>query len=134
MSAKKLLVLAAILVVAVSGLYAAGPQSTERQMTRDKFGSPIDGKQVEKFTLTNTKGMQAVLTNYGATLVSLKAPDRKGKFADVILGYDSVEGYANGTAFLGAVVGRYGNRIAKGKFSLEGKQYTLATSNGRELQ
>jgi len=129
MSAKKLLGLTAILVVAVSSLYAAGPQSTERQMTRDKFGSPINGKQVEKFTLTNTKGMQVVLTNYGATLVSLRAPDRKGKFADVVLGYDNVEGYANGTAFLGAIVGRYGNRIAKGKFSLEGKQYTLAINN-----
>jgi aldose 1-epimerase len=74
--------------------------------------------------------MEAAITNFGADLVSLKAPDRQGKLADVVLGYDQASGYENGKAYFGGTIGRYGNRIAKGKFTLNGTTYTLATNDG----
>jgi len=89
-----------------------------------------DGKPVYLYVLKNRNGVEAKFTNYGATLVSLLVPDRTGKFADIVLGYDDVNGYANGTAYLGATIGRYGNRIAKARFSLNGKMYTLAKNDG----
>ena len=73
--------------------------------------------------------MQAAITNYGATLISLKVPDRQGKLADVVLGFDTLKGYLGEHPYFGATVGRYGNRIAQGKFTLDGKQYTLAQND-----
>lgn len=90
----------------------------------------VDGKPVSLYVLRNRNGVEARLTNYGATLVSLMVPDRAGKFSDIVLGYDDANGYANGTAYLGATVGRYGNRIGKARFSLNGKTYTLAKNDG----
>ncbi|MCP5538510.1 MAG: galactose mutarotase [Akkermansiaceae bacterium] len=89
----------------------------------------IDGQEVKIYTLTNTKGMKARISEYGAILVSLEVPDKDGKPADVTLGYDTLEGWQSNTSYLGSTVGRYGNRIAHGKFSLDGKDYTLATNN-----
>lgn len=89
-----------------------------------------DDKEVSLYTLTNRKGLVLKLTNYGATIVSLETPDRSGKLAKINLGFDSVEAYENHTAFFGCTVGRYGNRIAGGKFTLDGKEYTLVTNNG----
>jgi aldose 1-epimerase len=94
------------------------------EVTRRAYGN-MDGAAIELFTLSNAAGMQAAITNYGATLVSLTAPDRNGKFADVVLGMDDLAGYRKQTAFLGALIGRYGNRIAHGGFKLEGKEYHL---------
>jgi aldose 1-epimerase len=74
--------------------------------------------------------MQVAITNFGATVVALKVPDRAGKAADVVLGFDTLEGYENGTAYFGATVGRYGNRIGGGQFSIDGKTYTLPKNNG----
>ena len=85
---------------------------------------------MDLFTLKNAKGMEVVITNYGAIVVSLKTPDRNGKMADVVLGFDSLDGYLGDNPYFGAIVGRYGNRIAKGRFTLNGKQYQLATNNG----
>lgn len=85
---------------------------------------------VDLYTLTNVNGLEARIMTYGATVVSLKVPDRRGKLADVVLGYESLEGYLKNSPFFGAIVGRYGNRIGKGRFSLNGKQYTLAKNNG----
>lgn len=96
---------------------------------KENFGV-ADGKKVEIYTLTNSKGVEARITTYGAALVSLKVPDNKGALADVVLGYDTVDGYVSDTAYFGATIGRYGNRIAKGKFTLDGKVYSLATNNG----
>jgi aldose 1-epimerase len=94
------------------------------------FGKLADGKEIYAYTLKNPNGMVAKIINYGATVVTLSAPDKNGKFADVVLGYDNLDGYVKGTTFFGAIVGRYGNRIAKGKFTLDGKEYKLATNNG----
>ncbi len=89
-----------------------------------------DGKAVELYWLTNRNGMEASIMTYGGIVVSLTAPDRDGRYADVVLGFDRLEDYLAGHPYFGALVGRYGNRIAKGKFTLDGKQYTLAVNNG----
>lgn len=107
--------------------------TSKASMTLDKnnFGTTIDGKQTGLYTLKNHKGMEANITNYGGRLVSLWVPDRNGKMTDVVVGFKSVQDYVNSTEpYFGATIGRYGNRIAKGKFSLDGKQYTLFTNNG----
>ena len=91
-----------------------------------------DFDSIQQYTLQNANGMVVKITNYGATITSIVVPDRDGVMADVALGYDSADSYVNAIAreYFGAVVGRYGNRIAKGKFSIDGKEYTLATNNG----
>lgn len=94
------------------------------------FGKLPDGTPIHLYVLTNKNGMQAAITNFGARLVSLKVPDRKGKLADVVLGYSSVAGYLKDTAYFGAIVGRYANRIAKGRFKLNGVTYHLPINNG----
>jgi aldose 1-epimerase len=94
------------------------------------FGKLPDGREAKIYTLVNTKGNIAKVTDYGAKLVSLEVPDREGKLANVILGYDSLVGYINGDPYFGATVGRYANRIAKGKFTIDGKEYSLALNNG----
>jgi aldose 1-epimerase len=97
---------------------------------KEPFGQTTDGQEVFLYTLTSSKGFRARITNFGATLVSLHVPDRDGSLGDVVLGFDTLEGYIHQTAYLGSTVGRYGNRIAKGKFTLDGTEYTLATNNG----
>jgi aldose 1-epimerase len=94
------------------------------------FGKMPDGTEVMLYTLRNRQGFEAQITNYGAILVSLKTPDRSGKLADVVLGYDDLDGYLHGRGYFGATIGRYGNRIAKGAFNLNGETYHLATNNG----
>ena len=91
-----------------------------------------DGKPIEMVTLKNSHGMEVQAITYGAIITSIKVPDRAGKVADVVLGFDSPEQYWADPPppYFGAVVGRYGNRIAKGRFTLDGKTYTLATNNG----
>jgi aldose 1-epimerase len=81
-------------------------------------------------TLTNKNGMMATITPYGGKIISLMVPDRNGNLGDVVLGYDTAERYVNGNPYFGALIGRYGNRIAKGKFTLEGTEYQLKTNNG----
>ena len=98
--------------------------------TRAPFGAMPDGTAVEIFTLTNVNGLELRAINYGAIIVSLKVPDRSGQFADIVNGHDALDGYLTRSRFFGAVVGRYGNRIAKGKFTLDGTEYTLAVNNG----
>lgn len=103
---------------------------SQSKQTKEAFGQTADGQKVDLYTLTNTKGMEAKITTYGATLVSLKVPDRKNQFNDVVLGLSTLDEYFKGTAYLGAIVGRYGNRIAKGRFTLDGVEYKLAVNNG----
>jgi aldose 1-epimerase len=94
------------------------------------FGKTSEGTEVQLYVLKNKRGLEAAITNYGAILVSLKTPDRDGKLADVVMGYDDVAGYENGKAYFGGTIGRYGNRIGKGQFNLNGTTYHLATNNG----
>src|SRR6476660_4777123 len=100
--------------------------SAKPRVTKADFGKTKDGEAVEIYTLTNTGGSEAKIITYGGAVVSLKVPDKQGKFGDVVLGFDSIADYEKHTAFFGALIGRYGNRIAKGRFTLDGRQYTLA--------
>lgn len=96
---------------------------------KSSFGSLPDGSAVDLFTLRNTQGMTVKISNFGGTIVSWTAPDKAGKYEDIVLGCDSLAGYLRGTPYFGAIIGRYGNRIAKGKFALDGTAYSLATNN-----
>ncbi len=94
------------------------------------YGKLPDGREVYQFTLKNKAGATMKVINYGAIVTSMTVPDRSGKYEDVILGYDSLDAYIKDNTFFGSVVGRYGNRIGKGKFKLEGKEYQLALNDG----
>ena len=94
------------------------------------FGTLEDGRQVHVYTLTNRAGVEVRIINYGGIVLSLKVPDRNGIMGDVVLGYDSLDGYADNSPYFGCLVGRFGNRIAGGTFFLNGKTYTLAANNG----
>lgn len=96
---------------------------------KSSFGKTKDGVALDLYTLKNEAGMTVAITNFGGTIVTWTAPDRNGKYEDITLGCDSIGGYEKGVPYFGAIIGRYGNRIAKGKFNLEGKTYTLATNN-----
>jgi aldose 1-epimerase len=102
----------------------------EHKVQVSEFGKTSDGVSVSRYVLTNEQGVEAVVISYGATLVSLKVPDRAGKSADVVLGYDTVEGYEQGKSYFGGTIGRYGNRIARGEFTLGGTTFHLPKNDG----
>ena len=116
------------------GLFSCSKSSKEQKMistiSKEVFGKLPDGQTADLYTLTNGNGMTVNITNYGGIITKITAPDKKGAFADVVLGFDSLAPYVSGHPFFGALVGRYGNRIAKGKFKLSGKEYNLAINNG----
>ena len=103
---------------------------SQPRISKAPFGKTKDGKSVEIYTLTNSRGSEATIITYGGAVVSLKVPDKQGKLGDVVLGFDSIADYEKHTAFFGALIGRYGNRIARGKFTLDKREYSLATNNG----
>jgi len=94
------------------------------------WGSDAPGEPAQLFILRNAHGVEVQLTNYGGIITSIKTPDRAGRFADIVLGYDSLAGYLRASPYFGAIVGRYANRIARGRFTLDGTTYTLAVNNG----
>ena len=118
---------AAVIAVLVAGC-AAGRM--EVAMAGKPFGKSPEGKTIELFTLKNDKGMEVTIMDWGATIVSIHVPDAAGHFDDVVLGFDNVEGYLHHTAFFGAVVGRYGNRIGGSKFTLDGHEYHVTANEG----
>ena len=123
-----LFALAAAMVL--GSLLSGEANSVAKSIKKTVFGKTTDGKEIELYVLTNKNGLEATVTNFGGDLVALKVPDRGGKLGDVVLGYDSLDGYRNDKNFFGGTIGRYGNRIAKGKFVLDGVTYTLARNNG----
>ena len=105
--------------------------ASAQTVTRESYGQTSAGEYVYLYTLQNTHGLEAKITNYGGILVSLKVPDRNGKFDDVVLGFNDLESYlTKNDPYMGALIGRYGNRIAKGRFTLNGVEYKLAVNNG----
>ena len=108
---------------------AGSGETAAAGVVREAYGKMPDGREVAIFTLTNTKGLRARVTEYGAILVSMEVPDRDGKLADVTHGYDTLNGWLTNTSYFGATAGRFANRIAHGRFSLDGKEYKLATNN-----
>ena len=108
----------------------SGDTAGRGTVSRAPFGVLPDGKAVNVFTLTNPHGIEVRAITYGGIVVSLRVPDRDGRLGDIVLGYDSLDGYLEDSPYFGAIVGRYANRIANGQFSLDGATYTLATNNG----
>ncbi len=100
------------------------------EISHKPFGKTQDGAPVDLYTLRNRHGIEVKIMNYGGIVLSISVPDRNGEFGDVALGYDNLEGYLKESPFFGAMVGRYGNRIANAKFTLNGKEYKLAANNG----
>ena len=98
-------------------------------MTREAFGS-VGGRSVEQYTLTNKNGIEVRAITYGGIITSITTPDRAGRMGDIVLGFDSIDGYLGDHPYFGAIIGRYGNRIAKGRFTIDGQEYKLATNNG----
>src|SRR5215469_13721440 len=98
--------------------------------TKSNFGKLPDGTGIEQYTLANGSGAFCKIITYGGTLTELHVPDKSGKLSDVVLGFDKVEGYLADENYFGSIVGRYANRIAKGKFTLDGKTYSLAVNDG----
>ncbi len=111
------------IIVLLMSLFALSGQATAKRVE--------DFDSIQLYTLSNRKGMQVKVTNFGAIVTSIVVPDRDGKLGDIALGYDRVEGYINAVdkPYFGAIVGRYGNRIAEGKFTLDGETYSLAVNN-----
>jgi aldose 1-epimerase len=105
-------------------------QTDTTGITRAPFGTLADGREVTQFTLANGKGMIVKILDFGGIITQIHVPDREGRFADVALGFDTLSPYARESPYLGALVGRYGNRIAKGRFVLDGKEYQLPVNNG----
>ena len=107
----------------------SSPQVTH-MIKKEAFGKTPDGKPVELYTLKNKHGMEVRAMTYGGAIVSIRVPDKKGHFDDVVLGFDKADDYTAKVPYFGAIIGRYGNRIAKGKFTLDGKEYTLPINDG----
>lgn len=126
---------AALVVVMIAATVAnrrhhGGAVTAKAGITQAPFGTAPDGHAVGVFTLTNTHGVEVRVMTYGGIILSIKVPDRDGKLGDVVLGYDSLADYVRSSPYFGAIVGRYGNRIAHAQFALDGKTYTLAANNG----
>lgn len=122
-----MLVRCSLLVVFIAVLaQATAPPSVVRR----EFGAMPDGTPVESFTLRNSNGIELTTIAYGGIITSLKTPDRNGRSGDIVLGFDALDSYLKPHPHFGALIGRYGNRIAKGRFTLDGKTYQLATNNG----
>src|ERR1700680_4157680 len=119
-----------ILLVSLLAVNGWSQQRQKSSMQKQSFGKTEDGQQMDLYTLANKNGMKVTITNFGASVVSIVVPDKEGKIADVVLGYDDVSGYESGKASIGATTGRYANRIAGGKFVLDGKTYTLPLNDG----
>ena len=99
-------------------------------ITKELFGELADGRKVQRYILKNSSGSSVAIMELGATITHLYVPDRSGQLADVVLGFDVVQRYLTDSPYFGAVVGRFGNRIAKGRFNLDGESIQLAVNNG----
>src|SRR3954462_14065874 len=98
---------------------------------REQFGMMPDGREVELFTLTNDRAIEIKIINYGGIITALNVPDRQGRIGDVVLGHDNLDGYLHRSRYFGALIGRYGNRIRRGQFALNGVAYSLPINNGK---
>lgn len=113
---------------------AAAPEASGPTVPKDLFGTITlpnqPAQEIERYTLKNAHGVEVQAITYGGIITSIKAPDRNGAMADIVLGFDSIDGYAKGHPYFGAIVGRYGNRIARGRFAIDGQSFRLATNDG----
>lgn len=122
--------IALILAISIlAGCNNPKKEEVKASISSSPFGEMPDGQKVSQFTLVNTNGIEMKAITYGGIITSLMVPDKDGNLDDVVLGYDNLQGYLDATPYFGAIIGRFGNRIAKGKFSLDGEEYTLAVNN-----
>jgi len=121
----RILVLLPLLLMSCSS-----PDQPEIGVRSRTWGTLPDGREVKMYQMVSPTGMIVEVTNYGGIITKLTAPDRDGNWEDVVLGYDTLEGYLEETPYFGAIIGRYGNRIANGSFDIDGESYELATNNG----
>ncbi len=125
------LLLVLILTMGCQSKEKKSAEYSELLPKREHFRDTIDGRPVNLFYLVNHQGMQAAITNYGGRVVSLVVPDKNGLPVDVVLGIESLSGYQNSTeAYFGALIGRVGNRIANGRFAVDGEEYQIPQNNG----
>src|SRR5205823_10982303 len=118
--------LAAVIIASLALPSPAGPPT----MTRLSFGRMPNGTTVDAYALANGRGVEARVMTYGASLISLRTPDRDGRIADIVLGFVSLDDYLVKSRYFGSTVGRYGNRIANGRFPLDGRTIQLTVNNG----
>ncbi|HYG82099.1 MAG TPA: hypothetical protein VD861_16995, partial [Pyrinomonadaceae bacterium] len=117
-------------VLCLLAIFTTAAVAQRRAAVKQEPYGTADGKQVSIYTLTNRRGAEARITNYGGIVVSLRVPDRKGQMDDIVLGFDTLDEYVAGNPpYFGAIIGRYANRIAKGRFTLNGVEYKLAVNN-----
>jgi aldose 1-epimerase len=133
-SSRVLALLGAVLLLTGTAVGLAGAASNKKKppapsISSEPFGT-VDGQQVELYTLTNSRGMEVKIMTYGGIIQSIEVPDRKGRFDNVTLGFDNLDDYVTSSPYFGSITGRYANRIAEGKFTLDGVEYQLATNNG----
>jgi len=130
MMPRQLATVTALLSLTIGGLaFAQAGKRHEQPVEQKPFGTH-EGRPINLYTLKNANGMEVDAMNYGGIIVSIRVPDRKGQLADVVLGHEKLEGYIPNPPYLGAIVGRYANRIANGTFTLDGKTYTLPKNDG----
>jgi aldose 1-epimerase len=124
-------VMLCVCVSAVCLIIACSPNKKDTAVIeKTSFGKLPDGREVDLYTLTNKPGATVKVITFGAIVTSLTVPDRQGKFDDVVTGYDSLQGYLKDRSYFGAIAGRYGNRIGKGQFTLDGKKYQVTVNDG----
>ena len=133
-SSRVLALLGAVLLLTGTAVGLAGATSDKKKppppsISSEPFGT-VDGQAVELYTLTNSRGMKVKIMTYGGIIQSIEVPDRKGRMANVTLGFDNLDDYVTSSPYFGSITGRYANRIAEGKFTLDGVEYQLATNNG----
>jgi aldose 1-epimerase len=120
----------ALLSLSIGGIAHAQAATKHKAGVQQKSFGSRDGRPVNLYTLTNANGVEVDTMNYGGIILSIRVPDRKGQFADIVLGHEDLDGYIPNPPYIGAVVGRYANRIANGTFTLDGKTYTLPKNDG----
>src|SRR6476469_3868527 len=113
-----MLLLGSLCATGLIGCATATSSESKGPLSHQPFGKTKEGAPVDLFTLRNSKGSEAKISNYGGIVVSLKVPDRNGKMGDVVLGHDNLDGYLHRSRYFGALIGRYGNRIRRGQFTL----------------
>jgi aldose 1-epimerase len=120
------------LFIVLIGFFSCTPQNKKTvQIEKDSYGITQEGQEVDRYTLSNAAGMQVEIITYGGIITSMKLPNAAGGLNDVVLGYDSLSDYEKGSPYFGALIGRYGNRIADGSFKLDDQTYTLVQNDGK---
>ncbi len=131
MHVRRLHVFAAAALALAAGCARRQPQPQGDTVTKQPFGTLPDGRAVDAYTLVNAHGLEVKAITYGGIITSILVPDRQGKLGDIVLGYDSLAGYLRASPYFGAIVGRYANRIANARFTLDGKTYQLPANDGK---